>query len=212
MGNFYHKPPKEGDYPFTRSGVPPPKLVKKSGSDLPSHKINDPMSLEIHMADERVRLAGLTPAEREWRKKWVLDQNIHPDEPINVEAVHRQLNPIRILYRWPLDTLYKRYLVPTMGVYKGSVVRAFLPKVFMILFGLEVVYYYWKYEAKDWSRLRGVETTPVQSIITKKEEIESKYPGLLELASNDPAKYRYYSPSFEKREANLDIGPPTRPW
>uniref|UniRef100_A0A914S2B2 NADH dehydrogenase [ubiquinone] 1 beta subcomplex subunit 6 n=1 Tax=Parascaris equorum TaxID=6256 RepID=A0A914S2B2_PAREQ len=38
-----------------------------SGSDAPSHRINDPMSLELHMADERVRAAGLSPAEREWR-------------------------------------------------------------------------------------------------------------------------------------------------
>uniref|UniRef100_A0A0N5BNU6 NADH dehydrogenase [ubiquinone] 1 beta subcomplex subunit 6 n=1 Tax=Strongyloides papillosus TaxID=174720 RepID=A0A0N5BNU6_STREA len=212
MGNSHHKPPKQGDSPFTRSGLAPPEITKKSGSDLPSHRINDPMSLELHMADERVRSSGLTPAEREWRKKWVLDQNLHPDEPIHVEAVHRQLNPVRVLYRLPLDTLYKRYLVPTMGVYKATVVRSFLPKVLMIFVGLEVAYYYWKYETKDWSRLRGFETSPLKPISPKRAEIDAEHPGLLELASNDPAKYRYFSPSFDKREALHNIGNPTRPW
>lgn len=39
----------------------------QAGSDAPVHRINDAMSLELHMGDERVRAAGLTPAEREWR-------------------------------------------------------------------------------------------------------------------------------------------------
>lgn len=43
------------------------RVLLQSGSDAPSHRINDPMSLELHMADERVRAAGLSPAEREWR-------------------------------------------------------------------------------------------------------------------------------------------------
>lgn len=68
MGNLYVKPPKLGYNPYTRSGLPPPKLLKKSGSDAPSHKINDPMSLEMHMVDERTRTAGLSDAEREWRR------------------------------------------------------------------------------------------------------------------------------------------------
>lgn len=68
MGNLYDKPERIGNSPFTRSGVPPPKIVKKSGSDAPSHRIHDPMSLELHMADERVRTRGLSNAEREWRQ------------------------------------------------------------------------------------------------------------------------------------------------
>uniref|UniRef100_A0AC35U162 NADH dehydrogenase [ubiquinone] 1 beta subcomplex subunit 6 n=1 Tax=Rhabditophanes sp. KR3021 TaxID=114890 RepID=A0AC35U162_9BILA len=212
MGNFYHKPQKQGDSPFTRSGLPPPQLVKKSGSDLPNHKIHDPMSLELHMADERVRSAGLTPAEREWRKKWVHDQHLHPDEPIHVEAVTRQLNPVRVLYRLPLDTLYRRFLAPTMGVYNGTAVRAFAPKFLMALLTLEVAYYYWKYEAKDWSRLRGIETTAIRSPLEKKVEMEQNHPGLLEAGLSDPAKYRYLSPSFDKRTALLNVQEPTRPW
>lgn len=37
-------------------------------SDKVPHLKNEPMSLELHMADERARAAGLTPSEREWRK------------------------------------------------------------------------------------------------------------------------------------------------
>ena len=68
MGNFYTKPERKGNSPFTRSGVPPPASVKKSGSDAPIHRLHDPMSLELHMADQRRRTVGLTPAEREWRR------------------------------------------------------------------------------------------------------------------------------------------------
>lgn len=68
MGNRYSAPPKEGTYPFTRSGIAPPATEKKSGSDQPAHRIHDPMSLEMHMADQRVRTAGMSDAEREWRR------------------------------------------------------------------------------------------------------------------------------------------------
>lgn len=44
---------------------------------------------------------------------YLKDQNLHPDEPIHVDAVHRQLNPIRLIYRWPFDKLYLHFLQPT---------------------------------------------------------------------------------------------------
>ncbi|PIO55377.1 hypothetical protein TELCIR_23237, partial [Teladorsagia circumcincta] len=185
MGNQYVKPPREGNSPYTRSGIPPPALVKKSGSDKPIHRINDPMSLELHMADERVRAAGLSPAEREWRMKWLkarfcilfLDQHLHPDEPIVVDAVHRQLNPLR----------------PTFGVYYGTAIRVTVPKMFMAFLVLETMYYYWKYEVRDWQHLRGIETSPIKEIITNEKEIEEKCPGLIKKALVDPAKHKYYT-------------------
>ncbi|MFH4973512.1 hypothetical protein AB6A40_000221 [Gnathostoma spinigerum] len=212
MGNYYHKPVREGDSPFTRSGLPPPPTLKKSGSDLPSHRLNDPMSLEMHMADERVRTAGLTPAEREWRIKWLKDQHLHPDEPIHVDAVHRQLNPIRILYRLPMDTLYKRFLRPTFGVYYGTAVRVMGPKLIFAFLILETMYYYWKYEVKDWEHLRGIETMALKQLVARQKEIEEAHPGILEIGLSDPAKYRYYSPTFDKRTALKDVGKPSRPW
>lgn len=67
MGNYYVKPERKGNYPHTRSGIAPPPTLRKSGSDKPHHLIHDPMSLELHMADERRRTAGLSPEERQWR-------------------------------------------------------------------------------------------------------------------------------------------------
>lgn len=46
-------------------------------------------------------------------RKWLKDQQLHPDEPIQVDAVYRQLNPLRVLYRTPWDKLYMHYLQPT---------------------------------------------------------------------------------------------------
>uniref|UniRef100_A0AC34RF35 NADH dehydrogenase [ubiquinone] 1 beta subcomplex subunit 6 n=2 Tax=Panagrolaimus sp. JU765 TaxID=591449 RepID=A0AC34RF35_9BILA len=151
MGNYYHKPQREGNNPYTRSGLSPPPLAKKSGKDLPSHRFNDAMSLELHMADERARTAGLTPAEREWRHKYLKDQHLHPDEPIHVDAVHRQLNPIRLIYRYPWDKLYQHFLKPTFGEYYGTAIRVGVPKFIMGYISLSILYYYWKYEAKDWT-------------------------------------------------------------
>uniref|UniRef100_A0A7E4VA77 NADH dehydrogenase [ubiquinone] 1 beta subcomplex subunit 6 n=1 Tax=Panagrellus redivivus TaxID=6233 RepID=A0A7E4VA77_PANRE len=212
MGNAYHKPEKQGNSPYTRSGLPPPAILKKSGKDAPSHRFNDPMSLELHMADERVRTAGLTPAEREWRHKYLKDQHLHPDEPIHVDAVHRQLNPIRRLYRAPWDRLYQHFLRPTFGVYHGTALRITLPKLFATYLGLQIAYYYWKYEAKDWTHLRGIETAVKKPTIYKEREIEEAHPGLIDLSSTDPAKYRYFGPSFDKRTALVDVGTTSRPW
>lgn len=212
MGNQYVKPERLGNSPYTRSGLPPPPLAKKSGSDKPSHRINDPMSLELHMADERVRAAGLTPAEREWRAKWLHDQNLHPDEPIVVDAVHRQLNPIRTLYRYPWDKLYIHWLKPTFGVYYGTAARVTIPKVLIAFTVIQAAYYYWKYEVKDWAHLRGIETMPQKETVWNGAQIEQRYPGLQEKGLSNPAKYDYYTPTFEKRTALLDVGSTSRPW
>ncbi|VDK69771.1 unnamed protein product [Gongylonema pulchrum] len=77
-----------------------------------------------------------------------MDQHLHPDEPIHVDAVHRQLNPIRVFYRTPMDKLYKHFLKPTFGVFYGSFIRAVVPKVLMGWLVVEICYYYWKYEAR----------------------------------------------------------------
>ncbi|CAJ0558625.1 unnamed protein product, partial [Mesorhabditis spiculigera] len=209
MGNQYVKPHREGNSPYTRSGVPPPKLGLP---DKPVHRGGNPMSLEMHMADERVRARGLTPAEREWRHKWVVDQNLHADEPIAVDAVHRQLNPIRRLYRWPLDKLYLHFLKPTFGVYYGTAIRVVAPKFIFAFLGFQAIYYYWKYEARDWAHLRGVEHSPEKPVLLRGAEIEKKYPGLQSKALSDPSKYDYLSPSYEKRTALLDVGTTPRPW
>ena len=209
MGNQYSAPPRTGNSPYTRSGVPPPAILKKSGSDKPAHRVNDMMSLELHMADERVRAAGLSPAEREWRAKWVHDQHLHADEPVLVDAVHRQLNPIRVAYRAPWDWLYKHLLRPTFGTYYGTAIRVTIPKAIMAGVTLQLIYYYWKYEAKDWAHLRGIETMPQKEILVHRSQIKEE---LLDKGLANPAKHNYYTPTFDKRTAILDVGETKRPW
>ena len=86
------------------------------------------------------------------------------------------------------------------------------PKLVMGFLTLQIFYYYWKYEAKDWTHLRGIETTKKKDVFLRAKEIEEQYPGLIEQASVDPAKYRYFGPSYDKRTAILDIGQSPRPW
>ena len=50
-----------------------------------------------------------------------MDQHLHPDEPIKVDAVHRHLNPIRRLYRAPWDYLYRAVLEPKLVRYLVSI-------------------------------------------------------------------------------------------
>ncbi|KAM3719715.1 NADH dehydrogenase [ubiquinone] 1 beta subcomplex subunit [Dirofilaria immitis] len=221
MGNQYHKPiasnddeiepytRQKGDSPYTRSGLPPPSIIQKS--DKVPHLKHEPMSLELHMADERARAAGLTPAEREWRKKWVLDQHLHPDEPIHVDAVHRQLNPIRVLYRTPMDKLYKHFLKPTFGIFYGSMIRAIVPKLFMAWILIEASYYYWKYEARGWETLRGNERSYPRERFWDDQELRKKHPDLFKTGRPIQPEHKFEPPSFTQRTALLDLGPPARP-
>ncbi|CAJ0919727.1 unnamed protein product, partial [Mesorhabditis belari] len=116
------------------------------------------------------------------------------------------------IFRWPLDKLYKHFLKPTFGVYHGTAIRVVVPKFIFAFLGLQVIYYYWKYEARDWAHLRGIETSPERPVIMRGAEIEKRYPGLQTKALADPSKFDYLSPSYEKRTAILDVGAPGRPW
>uniref|UniRef100_A0A915EL22 NADH dehydrogenase [ubiquinone] 1 beta subcomplex subunit 6 n=1 Tax=Ditylenchus dipsaci TaxID=166011 RepID=A0A915EL22_9BILA len=178
MGNFYEKPAQKGNSPYTRTGEAIPKLGKMAGSDAPLHRVNNPMSLELHMADERVRQAGLSEAEREWRHKWLKDQHLHTNEPVHVDAVYRQLNPVRLVMRLPMDKLYVHFLRPTFGSFYGYYIRHVVPRVLLGFFIAESVYYLYKYENKDWQKREGFRFYPQKRIIAKEEEIKEKYPGL----------------------------------
>lgn len=66
-----------------------------------------PMAIAGRMVAERERCLGMTPAERAWRKQWLKDQILAPNEPVHVEEYWRErTNPIRRLYRFPLDSIY----------------------------------------------------------------------------------------------------------
>ncbi|KAH9376986.1 hypothetical protein HPB48_021540 [Haemaphysalis longicornis] len=75
-----------------------------------------PMSIEGRFADERTRLsAEFTDADRAWRKKWLEDQHLSPNEPRHVPELERALkNPFRRFYRFPMDYIFGR-LEPFLG-------------------------------------------------------------------------------------------------
>lgn len=66
------------------------------------------------MVNERERLVGMTDAERAWRAQWLKDQHLSPSEPKIVPGlVKEHTNPIRRMYRFPLDTIF-RALAPAL--------------------------------------------------------------------------------------------------
>jgi len=72
-----------------------------------------PMSITGRMVRERERLQGMSAEERAWRKKWLKDQVLSPQEPRYVKALEKEmLNPIRRAYRAPLDFIFYRILQP----------------------------------------------------------------------------------------------------
>lgn len=62
------------------------------------------MTIAGRMVRERERLVGMTDEERAWRKQWLKDQVLSPNEPRRVPELDAEfLNPIRRFYRAPLD-------------------------------------------------------------------------------------------------------------
>ncbi|KHJ39984.1 hypothetical protein D918_09974 [Trichuris suis] len=144
----HHGPVKDFG-PFSKSVTEPPDpffhRAPVERKDTPSHFPQDPMNLELFLRSERHRAVGMSTEEAEWRKKWVVDQKLHPDEPVYVEGAVVHLNPIRRFYRYPWDCIERKLLIPSMGLYWGHFVRTTVPKVMLGVFGAWCVYYYYKY-------------------------------------------------------------------
>lgn len=112
-------------------------------------------SLQGRLYRERERLIGMTCEEREWRAQWVRDQHLCDSEPTTNPDLYKELNnPIRRLYRFPLDTL-ARVLTPVMGKQNALVVRVYTGKILMGLTFFYSVVYYIKYNCNDWTRKGG---------------------------------------------------------
>lgn len=66
-----------------------------------------PMTISGRVARERERCLGMTDAERAFRKQWLKDQILAPNEPVYVEEYWKErINPIRRVYRKPLDLIF----------------------------------------------------------------------------------------------------------
>ncbi|KAG8230577.1 hypothetical protein J437_LFUL004490 [Ladona fulva] len=110
-----------------------------------------PFPIEGRVGRVRERLTGMTDEEREWRKKWLKDQELSPREPVAVPEV---LNPIRRAYRMPLDKIFTA-LVPVLGQDRAVKARWWTGKALLTIFGVYCVHYYFKYNANDWTRRGG---------------------------------------------------------
>ncbi|CAH0766261.1 unnamed protein product [Diatraea saccharalis] len=104
-----------------------------------------PMAIAGRVASERERCLGMTDAERAWRKQWLKDQVLASNEPVYVEEYWRErTNPIRRLYRKPLDVLFTK-LMPVLGQERASNYRFIVGKLGMIAVGILSIQYYFKY-------------------------------------------------------------------
>ncbi|XP_076347043.1 NADH dehydrogenase (ubiquinone) B17 subunit [Tachypleus tridentatus] len=112
-----------------------------------------PVNIEGRFSHERERLVGdYTDADREWRKKWLKDQELSPNEPRRVPELERELrNPIRRFYSKPWNAL-ESLLAPAIGPTKAWIIRFWLPKSLMALTTLYAGYYYLKYNSNDWTK------------------------------------------------------------
>ncbi|XP_023013980.2 NADH dehydrogenase (ubiquinone) B17 subunit [Leptinotarsa decemlineata] len=114
-----------------------------------------PMSIAGRYVDERERLFGMTDAERTFRKQWLKDQELSPNEPRRVPEMYKATyNPIRRAYRWPLDQLAKA-IEPVVGAQRAYSIRYFTGKIFLGVVGVYWFTYYFKYNKSDWTRKGG---------------------------------------------------------
>jgi len=114
-----------------------------------------PMTIAGRMVRERERLAGMTHEERAWRKMWLKDQILCDEPPIPNKALDKEfLNPIRRLYRFPLDKLCDA-LTPSLGFQKAYAIRFYTGKFAMIIAGIYLGAYYFEYNQNSWIKKSG---------------------------------------------------------
>ncbi|XP_071057385.1 uncharacterized protein [Onthophagus taurus] len=114
-----------------------------------------PMDLAGRLARERERLLGMTDAERAFRKQYLKDQELAHGEPKFVPELYREtVNPIRRLYRAPLDA-FRVMITPIVGAQRALHIRYFAGKFLMITLFAYGCTYYFKYNGNDWTRPGG---------------------------------------------------------
>ncbi|XP_037566333.1 uncharacterized protein LOC119446069 [Dermacentor silvarum] len=125
-----------------------------------------PMNIEGRFGVERSRLAGeFTDADRAWRKKWLEDQHLSPNEPRKVPELEKALkNPFRRIYRYPMNALFGR-LEPVLGPLMTPALRWFVPKVCILYVGGLVLMYNYKYNPHTWTRHSGLQVRTSRSAV-----------------------------------------------
>ncbi|ENN73379.1 uncharacterized protein LOC109541990 [Dendroctonus ponderosae] len=114
-----------------------------------------PMKIAGRFVNERERLAGMSDAERAWRKQWLQDQVLAPNEPRHVPEIYEATrNPFRRLYRWPMNQVMK-VLVPVIGAEKAHTFRGVSSVLTLSVLAGYWLYYNYKYHSNEWQRSGG---------------------------------------------------------
>lgn len=114
-----------------------------------------PMAIAGRTVDERERLYGMSDEERAWRKQYLKDQILSPNEPKPVPEMYKAtFNPIRRAYRWPLDQLAK-VIEPVVGPKLALPIRYYTGKALLFAAAAYYTTYYFMYNQNDWTRKGG---------------------------------------------------------
>ncbi|CAG9759492.1 unnamed protein product [Ceutorhynchus assimilis] len=114
-----------------------------------------PMSIAGRLESDRERLLGMTDAERAFRKQWLNDQELSPNEPKEVPEMYKALrNPIRRFYRLPMDYV-ETSLAPVIGPNRAMVFRWVTAKVGIAVALTYWMWYYYKYNSNTWEKKGG---------------------------------------------------------
>jgi len=149
-----------------------------------------PMAVGGRVASERERLTGMTAEERAWRKKYVADQLVR-SEPAYVKASEKELlNPLRRLYRAPLDFVFKKLVGPFTGQAEAAVLRFYTGRILLGVWGGFGLVYYFKYNTNTWQHGGS------WRVIKSKEAVFPGEPGYPRVSPHkDP--HEYYDRGFK---------------
>ncbi|XP_031843972.1 NADH dehydrogenase (ubiquinone) B17 subunit [Nomia melanderi] len=122
-----------------------------------------PINIAGRVASERERLIGMTNEERAWRAKYLKSQILAPEEPLNTAEYYKaSFNPLRRLYKAPMNLLERTILIPVMGTVGGSVCRRVIS---LSIQGIIVIYcgwYHYRYNMSTWERHGGWHMTSTE--------------------------------------------------
>jgi NADH dehydrogenase (ubiquinone) 1 beta subcomplex subunit 6 len=114
-----------------------------------------PIDLEGRHRFVRQRLTNMTDEERAFRRKFLHDQHLSPDEPVYVPEMYEELyNPIRRAFRAPMNA-FEQLLAPKIGDRVASNVRFLTGKALMGIFIIYCGTYYFLYNTNTWERKSG---------------------------------------------------------
>lgn len=112
--------------------------------------------IETRLGSIRERLLGMTDEERAYRKQWLKDQELSPNEPRVVPELYKaRYNIFRRAYRFPLNQL-QNVLAPVVGESAALKIRYFSGKLIMAYVVVCSAAYYFQYNTNSWIRKGGL--------------------------------------------------------